>query len=141
MDGTGRVSIRNRRFLKPITAYTSLPTRTFTPVQAPAVAPTQEGEEGENIGTDQDLPVNTQSHPGGVTQKGIDQPVPEPHDLPADDTPDQVTTARDDAQQALLNQGPILPMPRRTGRDRKQPRKLQDYHLGTLCYAGAVLQI
>ena len=30
MDGSGRVTLRNMKFLKPITAYTSPPTRSYT---------------------------------------------------------------------------------------------------------------
>jgi hypothetical protein len=36
MDGSGRVSLRNRRFLKPITTYATIGARTHTPTSPPA---------------------------------------------------------------------------------------------------------
>ena len=61
LDGSGRATLRNRRFLKPVTAYTSL-TRTFTPSEMVETRPTQGEGEGKDITWDQDPPVETLSH-------------------------------------------------------------------------------
>ena len=92
--------------------------------------------EGKDITWDQDPPADIQSHLEDSTDEVGDQLTLESQELPTEETLEQVTSNEAAEQQS---QAPTPPAPRRTGRERRQPRKLLDYHLGTLCYAGAVL--
>ena len=139
MDGSGRNTLRNRRFLKPITPYTSLSSRSHRLPHAPVTqeVPAQgEGEE-EDTGTDQvttTLPhldtVNT-AGPAQHIQQEQNQPALQEHDQPAHQEhnhPAQGTPPPEPQQE----HAPLQQAPRRTGRDRRQPRKLQEYYLGTI---------
>ena len=147
MDGSGRHTIRNRRFLKPITTYTALSSRPHATPQAsmPLIVPTQEGEEEEDTGTVQAAP--TPLHPVSVNigepaqpvLTELDQPGQVEHDQPTQQEPAHLVQDEQEqgAQQKHVPHAPpgeeSLPLdPRRTSRSRRQPRKLQDYHLGNI---------
>ena len=100
--------------------------------------PAQGEGEGKDITWDQDPPADTQSHLEDSADEVGDQLTLEPQEQLTEETLDQVTS-EETAEQSQQSQAPTPPVPRRTGRERRQPRKLLDYHLGTLCYAGAVL--
>ena len=111
MDGSGRHTIRNRRFLKPIVTYTALSSRPQT-----LRVPTREGEEDDTGSTRSAhtplLPDNAESV------------------QPARVEPDQ--PSQEHAPQAPQQEEPSSLGPRRTSRNRRQPRRLQDYYLGSM---------
>ena len=130
MDGSGRHTIRNRRFLKPIVTYTALSSRPQT-----LRVPTREGEEDDTGSTQLAhtplLPDNAESvqpaqgEPDQPPQTEQDQPPPQDQEHLSQDL-------QEHAPQAPQQEEPSSLGPRRTSRNRRQPRRLQDYYLGSM---------
>ena len=137
MDGTGRVSLRNRKFLKPITPYTTVtrhhPTTTsplpltppvqstnpVTPHQDPAQESGQQVDGGEE---------DTLGH------EEMENPLREaPPDL-IEQEHQATTPIQEDQQQHA-------PAPRRSGREKRPPRKLQDYDLSRVSHVQKPIQL
>ena len=138
MDGSGRLSLRNRKFLRPITPFTtglsrqantslspnsSLPTTVLhTPAPAPALR--QPAEEQQQVTGGR----------GGQTQTGTvlltEQQAETHHDIPDPGDQELHAPQHDEVPHAPDEQHTEdTQVTRRSGRERRLPRRLQDYQL------------
>ena len=132
MDGSGRLSLRNRKFLKPITPFTTGLTRQTTTTTSPppntlpltpTPAPHQPVEEQQQVtGGREDETQSGNVDLGEQTEALHHAPLYEDQEHHAPD--------REDAPegQPAGNQE-ISHSTRKSGRERRLPRRLQDYQL------------
>ena len=142
MDGSGRLSLRNRKFLKPITPFTTGLTRQTTTTTSPppntlpltpTPAPHQPVEEQQQVtGGREDETQSGNVDLGEQTEALHHAPLYEDqeHHAPLYEDQEHHAPDREDAPegQPAGNQE-ISPSTRKSGRERRLPRRLQDYQL------------
>ena len=133
MDGSGRVSLRNRKFLKPISPYTTgLPWDLTTGLLAVTAA--------NMLPFTSVSPTTTLHQPSQtVTDMELLEDRNQAEDLPTESMIQEDTLGRgeemldtEESHGALGYQEHHAPGPHKSGRTRRMPQRLEDYKLGGL---------
>ena len=117
--------MRNRKFLRPITPFTTIPRSVYTATTTSPpptltntnLTPTPIVHQPSNTMTDVEQQHEVHEREGQMTDVVVQEDTLE---------------GGGDMAHTQLNQGDRAPGPRKSGRHRRQPRRLEDYCLGGL---------